>query len=244
MTVTIDLTDRVAWVTGGAAGIGAAVLSLFERAGAKVVSLDCVYRTDCVKAEGRFIQVPLDVADSAAVNATVADLLARGYAPDVLVNNAVADRGTLVWNLSDEDWQTAIDVNMSGAFRMTRACCGAMRDRGGGAIINIASIDGLRGRPGEANYAASKGGLMAFTRAVATELGPHRIRVNAVAPGVIDTPARGLVTPEQRARAMADTVLLQLGKPEDVAGAVLFLASPLANHITGHVLVVDGGQLL
>jgi len=150
----------------------------------------------------------------------------------------------VVWKLSDEDWAAVLDVNLSGAFRMTRVAAPAMRRRGSGAIVNIASINGLRGKFGQANYAASKGGLIAFTRAVAKELAREKVRVNAVAPGFIETRMTRELPEKVLAQARAEAVLGRLGRPEDIAHAVLFLVSPLASHITGQVLVVDGGQLI
>jgi NAD(P)-dependent dehydrogenase (short-subunit alcohol dehydrogenase family) len=160
----------------------------------------------------------------------------------VLVNAAGINRDAVVWKLSDEAWDSVIDVNLSGAFRMTRAVAPLMRGRDRGVIVNIASINGLRGKVGLANYSASKGGLIAMTRTVARELGRFSVRVNAIAPGFIDTPMTQAVSDEIRAAAVAETTLGRMGTPIDVANAVLFLASPLAAHITGHVLVVDGGQ--
>jgi 3-oxoacyl-[acyl-carrier protein] reductase len=150
----------------------------------------------------------------------------------------------VVWKLSDEDWDAVLDVNLGGAFRMTRAAAPLMRARRRGAIVNIASINALRGKFGQANYAASKGGLISFTRAVAKELARERVRVNAVAPGFIDTPLTRALPEPVLAQARAEAVLGRLGEPADIAHAVAFLVSPLASHITGQVLVVDGGQTI
>ena len=146
--------------------------------------------------------------------------------------------------MSDDDWASVLDVNLSGAFRMTRACAPAMRRKRGGAIVNIASINALRGKFGQANYAASKGGLIAFTKAVAKELARERVRVNAIAPGFIETPLTAALPTDVLEVARREILLGGFGKPADIGHAVLFLASPLASHITGQVLVVDGGQLI
>jgi acetoacetyl-CoA reductase/3-oxoacyl-[acyl-carrier protein] reductase len=242
MSVSIDLVDRLAWVTGGASGIGAAVVDLLHQAGASVVSFDRSHAAVTRVERGREIRVPLDIADRQALDATVLELGAEHGKPDILVNNAGITRDSVVWKMSDEDWDTVLEVNLTGAFRMTRACVPAMRGRGSGAIVNVASINGLRGRFGQANYAASKGGLIAFTRATAKEVGRAGVRVNAVAPGFVETPLTATLPDAVRTQASAEVLLGRLGTPEDIARAVLFLVSPLASHITGHVLVVDGGQ--
>jgi 3-oxoacyl-[acyl-carrier protein] reductase len=241
MAIAIDLSGEVAWVTGGASGIGRATASTLARAGARVVALD-VAAPDEDDATAGVTPVRLDVRDAAMVARVTAELVARGLEPSVLVNGAGITRDQVVWKLTDEMWAAVLDVNLTGAFRLTRACAPLMRQRGRGAIVNIASINALRGKVGQANYAASKGGLIAFTKTVARELARFGIRVNAVAPGFVDTPMTAALPPAVRAQAEAEVLLGRLGRPEDVAHAVLFLVSPLAAHVTGHVLVVDGGQ--
>ncbi len=244
MALTIDLAGRNAWVTGAASGIGAAIADALHRAGARVVSLDRSHAAETRVEHGREVQVPLDITDTSAVDAAVARLVESSGPPDILVNNAGVARDGVVWKLRDEDWAAVIDTNLTGAFRMTRACVPHMRTRRGGAIVNISSINALRGKFGQSNYAASKGGIIAFTKAVAREVAREGIRVNAVAPGFIDTPLTSRLPEAVRAQAASEILLGRLGKPEDVASAVLFLASPMAAHITGQVLVVDGGQLI
>ncbi len=244
--ITIDLAGEVAWVTGGASGIGRATSEMLAAAGATVVALDVaapVTPSEAVAPAPRGVaRVRLDVRDTAMVDRVATALVARGLEPTILVNGAGITRDQVVWKLTDELWDAVVDVNLTGAFRLTRACAPLMRRRGRGAIVNIASINALRGKFGQANYAASKGGLIAFTRTVARELARFGIRVNAVAPGFIETPMTAALPPAVRAQAEAEVVLGRLGRPDDVAHAVVFLVSPLAAHITGHVLVVDGGQ--
>lgn len=240
MSLSIDLSGSVAWVTGGASGIGRATVETLAEAGARVVSLDVAHGE--AEEDGRILRLALDVRDAAAVQAVAADLGRRGLDPDILVNGAGITRDAVVWKLSDEAWDAVIDVNLSGAFRMTRAVAPIMRRRRAGAIVNVASINALRGKFGQANYAASKGGLIAFTRTVARELARFHVRVNAIAPGFIETPMTRALPADVRTQAESEILLGRLGRPEDVAHAVLFLVSPLASHITGHVLVVDGGQ--
>ena len=164
---------------------------------------------------------------SAAIDRTVATLTSEDLAADILVNAAGITRDGVVWKLADAAWDEVMDVNLGGAFRMTRACVPGMRERKRGAIVNVASINAFRGRVGQSNYAASKGGLMAFTHAVATEVARDGIRVNAVAPGFTDTAMTQVLSDEVRAKARDEILLGRFARPDEIASAILFLASPL-----------------
>lgn len=242
MSFTLEFKGRVAWVTGGASGIGAAIVESFHRTGATVLSFDKSHAARTRVEGGREIQVPIDLSARAELADALQSVLDAGHIPDILVNAAGITADGVVWKLEDEDWDEVIDVNLGAAFRMTRAAIPHMRERKSGVVINVASINALRGKVGQSNYAASKGGLVAFTRAVAKEVGKFGIRVNAIAPGFVETPMTAALSERVRQEAIQESLLGRMASPQDIANAVLFLASPLAAHITGHVLVVDGGQ--
>lgn len=237
----LDLSGTCAWVTGAGRGIGLACARLLAQHGASVVGFDIMPGADLAAvASAR----ALDVTDSAAVNRAVSELSSDGLAPDILVNNAGITRDNVLWKLSDEDWASVLHVNLDGAFYLTRAVAPLMRERRRGSIVNITSINGQRGKFGQSNYSASKAGLIGLTKTAARELGRFGIRVNAVAPGMIDSEMTGNVPADARQRAIDETLLGHIGQSDDVAACVLFLASRAAGHITGQVIRVDGGQYL
>ncbi|HUR93431.1 MAG TPA: 3-oxoacyl-[acyl-carrier-protein] reductase [Gemmatimonadales bacterium] len=243
----IDLNGKVAFVTGSTRGIGLAIARTLHAAGASVavVGRD-LGRAEAVAAEleTRSLGVACDVARADQVHAAIT-AAERAMGPiDVLVNNAGLTRDNILLRLSDADWDAVLDANLKGAFHTTRAVIKGMMKRRSGRIVNITSIVGLTGNKGQANYAASKAGLIGFTKSVAKEYASRGILVNCVAPGFIETDMTAALPDEARATLLQDIALGRLGRPEDVAGAVLFLASDLAGYVTGQTLVVDGGIVI
>jgi 3-oxoacyl-[acyl-carrier protein] reductase len=236
----LALDGKVAIVAGGGGGIGRAVGSLLIGAGARVFSLD---RTDRPAPPG-CVSLACDVSAAAEVNVAVAEVVRQAGRLDILVHCAGITRDGWLAKLSDEDWRSVLSTNMDSAFFLLRSAVAPLRAAGGGAVVLVSSINGERGKAGQANYAASKAGLNALARTAARELGGFGIRVNAVAPGFIETEMTAALPAAVRERALGETALGRLGSAEDVAGAVLFLCSDLGRHVTGQVLRVDGGQLI
>jgi len=241
---TFDFAGETAIVTGAAAGIGRAIARALGAAGARVHGVDVNAPADLDSADDGITWHPVDLRDTSAVEALVEGIAASGGTIHHLVNNAGITRDRALWKMEDEDWNAVLDVNLSGAFRMLRAVAKPMRTAGGGNIVQIASINGLRGKFGQSNYSASKAGIIALTRTAARELGPKGIRVNAIAPGMIETAMTKDLPEAIREKATQETCLARLAGPEVIAETVLFLLSNAARHITGTVLPVDGGQLV
>jgi 3-oxoacyl-[acyl-carrier protein] reductase len=245
MTIQIDLTGRNALVTGSTRGIGRAIAETLAECGARVAvvgrDLD---RSQAVAATiGRSSQgFAADVTEVASVVKLVADVEAAFGGIDILVNNAGLTRDNLLMRIKDDDWDTVIDANLRGAFVAIRSATRGMMKRRWGRVINITSVVGINGNKGQANYSASKAGLIGLTKSVAKELGSRNILANAVAPGLIDTDMTAAMTPEARSAMAGQIPLERLGEPMDIARTVAFLASDLASYITGQVLVVDGGM--
>ena len=239
MSSFCSLEGRLALVTGGSRGIGRAIAVELANAGAQVV---VGYRSGADEAEqvaaeigGRAVQA--DVSDPAEA----ARLVEEAGDVDILVNNAGLTRDGLIARMSDEDWRTVIDTNLGGVFATCRAAARGMMKRRSGAIVNLSSVVGVHGNPGQTNYAASKAGIIGFTKALARELATRNVRVNALAPGYIETALTDVLPEAVREHLLGATPLGRLGVPADVAGAVRFLCSDEASFITGEVLLVDGG---
>jgi 3-oxoacyl-[acyl-carrier protein] reductase len=240
------LAGKVAIVTGGSRGIGRAIVQYLAAAGMDVVF---TYRENAAAAAevagacpgGAVSHEALDVRDSAACSALVEKAVDRAGRIDLLVNNAGVIRDNLLAALDDDDVRQVLDTNVVGAFNMARAVVPFMMSRRRGKIINISSVAGEKGGRGQTNYAASKGAINAFTRSLAVELASRNINVNAVAPGVIETEMSREVRERGGDAVLSRILLRRIGRPEEVAGAVWFLASSYADYITGQVLHVDGG---
>ena len=243
----IDLTGQVAFVTGSTRGIGRAIAERLHAAGAKVAIVGRKAETavEVATALGEGARgFGCDVADAAQVDAAVA-AAEQGLGPvSILVNNAGLTRDNILLRLSDADWNAVLEANLTGAFHTTRAVIKGMMKRRAGRIINITSVVGLTGNKGQANYAASKAGLIGFTKSVAREYASRNVLANCIAPGFIETDMTAALPAEARDALLGQIALGRLGQPADIAGAVLFLSSELASYITGQVLVVDGGMVI
>jgi 3-oxoacyl-[acyl-carrier protein] reductase len=244
----MELQGQVALVTGGSRGIGLGIARALAEAGAKVAVVGrnaerAVSAAATLPGEGH-VGLACDVSDPSQVAGTVSEVEESLGGVTVLVNNAGVTRDNILVRLKDEDWDEVIDVNLKGAFNMTRAVSRGMMKRRDGIILNITSVVGVAGNAGQSNYAASKAGLIGFTKSVARELASRGIRCNAIAPGYIATDMTAALNESQVEALKKGIPLGRLGDPEDVAGAVRFLAGPAARYITGHVLVVDGGMVM
>lgn len=239
---------RIVLVTGGGRGIGRAISLAFAEHGTAVV---VNYRSDVESAEsvgseirargGEDFLFQADVTDYAAVRAMIEETVARYGKIDVLVNNAGSNKDGFLAFMSTEDWNVVIDTNLKGVFHCCKAVCRPMMLERRGAIVNVSSLSGITGLPGQANYSAAKGGINAFTRALAQEFASFGIRVNAVAPGLVESNTTAAMKPADRDRLLGQIPLRRMGKPEEVAEVVRFLASEDASYITGEIIKVTGG---
>jgi 3-oxoacyl-[acyl-carrier protein] reductase len=245
--MTVDLSGQTALVTGASRGLGQAIALALGRSGAKVA---CVARNRekleqtaglIAAAGGEACWFECDVTRSESVQQVVDAVMEKWQRLDILVNNAGITRDTLIPRMQDEQWDDVINTNLRGAFLFTRAVTRPMLQARYGRIINIASVSGLMGNPGQANYSASKAGLIGMTRTVARELAGRKITVNSVAPGFIETEMTGALGESVLAEVKARIPAKRLGLPDEVAAAVLFLAAPSSAYLTGQVVTVDGG---
>jgi 3-oxoacyl-[acyl-carrier protein] reductase len=245
--VKIDLSGRTAVVTGSTRGIGRAIAETLAGAGARVaiVGRDQARAQDvaaAVSPEARGFSC--DVADTGSVAAMIASVEEAFGGVDILVNNAGLTRDNILFRIKDDDWDAVLDANLRGAFVAIRAASRGMMKRRWGRIINIASVVGLVGNKGQANYAASKAGLIGLTKSVAKELASRNILANVVAPGFIETDMTAAMTEEAKKTLFTQIPLERLGTPSDIANIVAFLSSDASSYITGQVFVVDGGMVM
>lgn len=245
------LKGKIALITGSAAGIGRAIAETFAAEGANVavsdVNIDGAQKTaaEIASASGsETMAVKLNVADSDECDAAVKNIIEKFGKIDILVNNAGITKDGLIIRMTDEDWLKVIDINLKGVFNMTRACARDMLRKKTGRVINIASVVGLMGNAGQANYSASKGGVIALTKTCAREFASRGILVNAIAPGFIQTAMTDALSHDAKAKLAEQIPLRRLGLPKDVAASALFLASEESSYITGHVISVNGGMYM
>jgi 3-oxoacyl-[acyl-carrier protein] reductase len=246
--MNFDLTGEIALVTGASRGIGRAIAMTLAQAGAQVIgTATSTSGADDISAYLSAAGLAghgavLNSADPASIDALMESL--KTMPPGILVNNAAITRDNLLMRMSDEEWDSVLATNLSGVFRLCRACIRPMMKARRGRIINISSVVGLTGNPGQANYVASKAGLIGFSKSLAREVGSRGITVNAIAPGFIETDMTKVLPAEQRAALVAQIPLQRAGQPEDIAAAVLFLASAAGAYISGETLNVNGGMYM
>ncbi|HUR87821.1 MAG TPA: 3-oxoacyl-ACP reductase FabG [Ramlibacter sp.] len=247
--MTTKLEGQVALVTGASRGIGAAIALELAKRGVKVIGTATTDEgaakvTQAMSAHAGCKGAKLDVNDAQAAEALVDAIVKEHGGLQVLVNNAGITRDMLAMRLKDEDWDAVLDTNLKAVFRMSRAVMRTMMKQRYGRIVNITSVVGASGNPGQANYAAAKAGVAGMTRALARELGSRGITVNCVAPGFIETDMTASLPEEQQKALLGQIPLGHLGKPGDIASAVLFIASPEAGYITGQEIHVNGGMFM
>ncbi len=241
------LAGEIALITGASRGIGAAIAASFAAAGAKVVGT----ATSEAGASGISATlgdngrgVVLNIADNDSVQAAIAEIQKIEGSPTILVNNAGITRDNLLMRMKPDEWDDVLSTNLSGVFRVCKSCVRGMMKARKGRIINIASVIGVMGNAGQSNYAAAKAGIIGFSKSLAREIGSRNITVNVVAPGFIDTDKTRVLPEDQREAMLRQVPLGRLGEGDDIASAVLFLASPAAGYITGETLHVNGGMLM
>ena len=245
------LEGKRAIVTGGSMGIGASIAKELARQGANVAINYRKHDTEArqvvaeIESLGRKgLAIKADVANFADAQRMVDEVKEKFGGLDILVNNAGINRDSVVWKMTEQQWDEVLDTNLKGYFNYIHAAVGIFREQKSGKIVNVTSINGLRGKFGQTNYSASKAGIIGLTKALARELGKSNVNVNAVAPGLIETDMIKDAPDSVKEAALAEIVLGRLGKPEEVAEVIAFLCSEAARHITGEVIRVDGGQYI
>ena len=241
------MSGEVALVTGASRGIGAAIAAAFAAAGATVIGTATTQGgadgiTEALGGNGR--GVVLNIADDVSVQAALKDIQSNEGSPGIVVNNAGITRDNLVMRMKPEEWDDVISTNLTGTFRVCKLCLRGMMKAKKGRIINIASVVGVTGNAGQAKYAAAKAGLIGFSKSLALEIGSRNITVNVVAPGFIDTDMTRVLSEDQKAAMLSDIPLSRLGSGEDIANAVLYLASAAGSYVSGETLHVNGGMLM
>jgi 3-oxoacyl-[acyl-carrier protein] reductase len=243
------LSNKNCIVTGGSKGIGRAIVELFAREGARVYYFSRSEAEDAAalasaaaEGGGSVKWMAVDVADEAKVNEAVEAVVAEAGSVDALVNNAGITRDGLVFRMSLEDWEAVMRTNLTSAFLVSRAVARHMIKRRAGSIVNMSSVVGIIGNGGQTNYSASKAGVIGFTKSLAREVGTRGVRVNAIAPGFIETAMTEKIPPEAKEKMKAGIPLGRTGKSEEIAAAALFLCSDMSSYVTGEILKVDGGM--
>lgn len=244
------LDGQIALVTGATRGIGAAILNVLGKEGATVIGTAtsdagaATIRSAIAAAGFKGTGMVMNVQDAAAIENTVKTIETEFSGVSILVNNAGITRDTLLMRMKDDDWQAVIDTNLTSVFRLSRAVVKSMMKARAGRIINIASVVGFTGNPGQTNYVAAKAGMVGFTKALAREIGSRGVTVNCVAPGFIETDMTKSLSTEQVSKLVQNVPLGRLGQVDDIAHAVCYLASPHASYITGNTIHVNGGMLM
>lgn len=247
----MELKNKSAIVTGGSLGIGTSIALKLAELGANVAINYRKHKEEAeevinkVKAMGRKgLVVQADISNFDDAQKMVDKVKTEFGSIDILVNNAGINWDGVIWKMTEEQWDTVLNINLKGYFNYIRSVAPILREQKSGKIVNVTSINGLRGKFGQANYSASKAGIIGLTKTVARELGKYGVNVNAVAPGLIETDMMKDADENVRNQAMADIVLQRMGQPEEVADVVAFLCSEQSRHITGEVIKVDGGQYI
>ena len=244
----MNLSGKTALVTGGSQGIGAAIALKLAELGANIVIIDRKEATDLVNKIEKYgvkaITVLADISNFQEAQNTIDSVLREFTSIDILINNAGINQDSVIWKMTEEQWDNVISVNLKGYFNYIRAVSAVFREQKSGKIINITSINGLRGKFGQTNYSAAKAGIIGMTKTIAKELGKYNVNVNAIAPGLIETEMMKNADESVRENAKAEIVLGRFGQAEDIANLAAFLSSDLARHITGEIIKVDGGQYI